>query len=93
MESRDSQATSSGRSLPSGRIRNGDLVRRALTLPGYSHALEGPSTHLYGTVMATSHPMRDDPDWTDHRVLWHDGEETLWWCGDLELVSRAEEAE
>jgi hypothetical protein len=37
--------------------------------------------------------MLDEHEWTDHRVIWHDnGEETLEWCGDLELVSEVYEA-
>lgn len=91
MESRDGRANVI-QTLPLGRIRTGDLVRRSIGLPDL-HALEKPVTYLYGTVMATSCPMRDDLDWVDCRVLWHDGIETLWWCGDLELVSRAEELE
>jgi len=93
MRSPDDIPTSSGQTVLPGPIRDGDLVRRALPGPGHSLTRPGLVTYLYGTVVRTTHPMRDDPDWTDHLVLWHDGEETFWWCGDLELVSRAEEAE
>lgn len=72
-----------------GPIRPGDLVRRMTNPPGVLHQLV--VTYLYGTVLETKFPMRDDPEWADHLVLWHDGEQTWWWCGDLELVARKEE--
>jgi hypothetical protein len=32
--------------------------------------------------------MKDDPDWSDHRIMWHhDGSETIEYCEELELVS------
>jgi len=64
------------------RISDGDLVRVPAQLT------QGSGGYLYGTVIGTTRPMRDDPEWTDHRILWHyDGFETIEWCVDLELVS------
>ena len=64
------------------RISDGDLVRVPARV---THRSGG---YLYGTVIGTTRPMRDDPEWMDHRILWHyDGSETIEWCEDLELIS------
>ena len=65
-------------------IRDGDLVRCLVPVGSSLVRVR------YGTVLSTTWPMQDDPAWTDHRVLWHDGgEETIEWCGELELVALA----
>ena len=66
------------------KIRDGDLVR--IAMKRNRNIL--PEHFLYGTVLSTIHPMKDDPDWTDHKILWyHDGSETIEYCEELELVS------
>lgn len=60
-------------------IQVGDLVRIGIPSSGMTTA------YRYGTVVSTTHPMRDDPEWSDHRVIWHDGgDETVEWCEELE---------
>lgn len=64
------------------KIEDGSLIR---VLVAHSPLV---SRYRYGTVLETKHPMKDDHDWSDHYVLWHDGSEPAWeWCGDLEWVS------
>lgn len=83
---RSDSVTSSGGNLchgqthrPASNIQVGDLVRIGIPTPGTL------TTYRYGTVVSTTHPMRDEPEWSDHRVIWHDdGEETVEWCGELD---------
>jgi len=71
-------------------IQDGDLIRCCVPVVHYTSMV---TRIRYGTVLSTSWPMLDEHEWTDHRVIWHDnGEETLEWCGDLELVSEVYEA-
>jgi len=70
-------------------IRDGDLVRVNVNKNRTGSAPARPTdSFLYGTVLKTTHPMRDEPSWTDHLVLWfNDGSETIEYGGELELVS------
>lgn len=64
------------------KIENGCLVRMRIR---YSPSV---SQYRYGTVLETKYPMKDDLEWSDHRVLWHDGGDlTVEWFGDLEWVA------
>lgn len=65
-------------------IRDGDLVR-----VNVNKNRNAPSDrYIYGTVLKTTYPMRDEPSWTDHLILWfNDGSETIEYGGELELVS------
>ena len=65
-------------------IRDGDLIR----IPVKRNRSIPPEHFLYGTVLSTTHPMKDEPNWTDHKILWfNDGSETIEYGGDLEQVS------
>lgn len=70
-------------------IRDGDLVRVNLNKNRTGSAPACPTGRfLYGTVLKTTYPMRDEPSWTDHLILWlNDGSETIEYGGELELVS------
>jgi len=64
-------------------IEVGDLVR-ALAPSRNTHSAK----YRYGTVLTVTRPMKDNHEWTDHKILWHDnGEDTIEWCEELELVS------
>lgn len=64
------------------RIENGALVRLLV------RSSPSVSQYTYGTVLMTKYPMKDDAEWSDHLVLWHDGDNPSWeWCGDLEWVA------
>jgi len=65
------------------KIDDGALVRTLVHHPGIIRV----SMYRYGTVLETKYPMKDDTEWSDHRVLWHDGDESWEWHGDLEHVS------
>lgn len=74
-------------------IGNGDLVRCQVPPSPGGRDDASPAYH-YGIVIRTTFPMRDDPKWSDHLILWNTpAMKTLewWWCGHIELVSQVEE--
>ena len=73
-----------GSSRMAAKIKSGDLVR----IPTRRGVVVPVTQYLYGTVLETKYPMKDDRDWSDHLIRWHDGSNPTWeWCGDLDWVA------
>ena len=68
------------------KIKPGDLIRIPATRN--KNAVILVHYFLYGTVLETKYPMKDDNDWADHLIQWHDGSRPTWeWEGEIEWVA------